>query len=293
MCIVEEELKQKLIKYYKSLGVEVCTHTNAHGYQGYFSDNKIEISKAIRKERIIPTLLHEFSHFIHQKLDPDMVMTGGSIETLFDLTKTRQAEFLQSENLNLSTYQLIDLSTEKNFSLPHLLTSSPIKEELLQVTNFVDKSSECNILECHKKGLDDEIKALGYQIKRDYPHFKKSKKFNEFENFVNEAKSNNILSEEDIEEGSNMPEPFSAYVKLKAAIRERARIHWHINKYKKYYATPTELFARFVEGLYIDSKKICKIANKAYNRFFELLENNYYFELKNVFQLLRNEAQTI
>lgn len=254
MYVMLEELKQKLIEYYESLGIEVYTHTDARGFQGYFSNNTIEISKKIRKERLIPTLLHEFSHYIHTKLEKNLFKTGGSIDVLFNLSNINDEE----------------------------LCNETLLEELLQVTNFVDKTSLCSTLKCYKQEIDEEISAYEAQIKKDYPLFKKSKKFEEFEQYMEEAK-----------EGLNMPEAFSAYLKLKSAYKERNRISRHINKYKCYYTTPTELFARFIEGLYLDSQKICKIANKTYNRFFELLENDYYHELKNVFAMLQNETQAV
>ena len=44
-----------------------------------------------------------------------------------------------------------------------------------------------------------------------------------------------------------------------------------INKLNKYFSKPTELFARFVEGLYIDEQKTRELAPNATVRFFELL----------------------
>ncbi|MEI8129547.1 MAG: hypothetical protein WCG95_08035, partial [bacterium] len=72
-----DDLAKKLIKYFKSLGIEVYTNTKARGHQGFFLKNRIDISTNTRKERVIPTLLHEFAHFIHNKLEPDMIKTGG------------------------------------------------------------------------------------------------------------------------------------------------------------------------------------------------------------------------
>lgn len=251
---MEETLKDKLIKYYKSLGIEVCTNTNANGHQGYFSGNKIEISKKIKKEKIIPTLLHEFSHFIHAKIEKNILDKGGTINVLFNLSEL-----------------------EKGLDL----FSKTLQEELWQVTNFVDKNSLCHILTSCIIKIDKEIKNLECQIKKDYPHFMKSKNFEEFYAF---EKENKLVE-------CNIP-AFAAYIKLKCAQKEKKRICRNINKFKKYYQTPTELFARFVEGLYLDSEAVCKIANKTYHRFFELLESGYYGELKNVFHICKSDIKT-
>ena len=95
---------EELIRYFKSLGLTVHTGTKARGHQGFFLNNRIDISKNISENRLIPTLLHEFAHYIHSKLEPNMNKTGGSLEILF-----------KSDN--------------------------PIyKEELIKVTNFVDNN---------------------------------------------------------------------------------------------------------------------------------------------------------
>ena len=57
----------ELIKYFRSLGIIVHTGTKARGHQGFFLKNRIDISKNIPENRVIPTLLHEFAHYIHYK----------------------------------------------------------------------------------------------------------------------------------------------------------------------------------------------------------------------------------
>ena len=54
--------KKELIKYFKSLGLTVHTTTKARGHQGFFLKNRIDISKNIPENRVVPTLLHEFAH---------------------------------------------------------------------------------------------------------------------------------------------------------------------------------------------------------------------------------------
>ena len=72
----------------------------------FFRLNRIDISKFTPEERIIPTLLHEFAHYVHYKIDPDVLKNGGTLSVLFD-----------SED-------------------------ETILEELFKVTNFVDKQKQ-------------------------------------------------------------------------------------------------------------------------------------------------------
>ena len=140
-------LKKKLIKYFKTLGIEVYTNTKARGHQGFFLNGRIDISKNTKEERIVPTLLHEFAHFIHNKLEPNMLKTGGSLEKIFNFNSSlrgvcetndeaiqwtlfglpRRSSLTPRNDINYSTIQPFDLSTLQN--------------ELMQVTHFVDENS--------------------------------------------------------------------------------------------------------------------------------------------------------
>ena len=106
--------EKELITYLKNIGLEVHTSTKARGHQGFYIKNRIDISKNIPKERIIPTLLHEFAHYIHSELEPFMARTGGTLQKLFNTENT-------------SIYE----------------------KELLLVTNYVDKNSKFEILLLH------------------------------------------------------------------------------------------------------------------------------------------------
>lgn len=239
MYIMKEELKNKLIKYIESLGVRVYTHTDARGNQGYFSGNIIEISYKIKEERFIPTLLHEFSHYIHTKVETNATTTGGDIRLIFNLNKEKEAEIIQNE--------------------------------LIKITNWIDENSLCKIFKSYKNELEAEIEKLVSAIQEVYPDFKKTKNISEFENStVSSLKSSKMLA---------------YYTQLKKTQREKKRICRNINKFRKYYATPAELFARFIEGLYIDSKKVYELASTTCKRFFALLEKNYYLELRNVLSI--------
>lgn len=269
-------MKKQLIKYFKDLGISVYMHTKARGHQGFFLKNRIDISKNISEERVIPTLLHEFTHYIHNKIEPDMVKTGGNLEKLF---------------------QTNDVET--------------IEKELISVTNFVDKHSLCEVFLRHKEQTKSEIKKQEKIIKSEFPKFLRSKKFKEFDKYIKRSKAKYLMrydrvkyvspflrnvefySIENIEKDfCDMPKAFAAYIRLKSFTRKQSRISSRINKLKKYYEKPTELFSRFVEGLYIDEARTRACAPYAYQRFYELLEENYYYELKHVFKMLQMDDFT-
>lgn len=262
--------KNELIRYFKSLGLSVHTGTKARGHQGFFLKNRIDISKNIKEDRIIPTLLHEFAHFIHSKIEPDMVKTGGTIKKLF---KTDDKIFL---------------------------------DELIKVTNFVDENSLCIRLFEHKDRVKQKIKEYEAIVKAYYPNFQRSKKFKEFNKYMKKSKARYLLKYDRvklIERGfftkttklytidniendfTDMPKAFAACIRLKSYQKKQSRISSRINTYKKYYEKPTELFARFVEGLYLDREWVEALAPNTCSRFFELLKNGYYMELQNVINM--------
>lgn len=269
-------MKKELIKYFKSLGIEVKTTTKARGHQGFFRQNRIDISKKISEERIIPTLLHEFAHFIHNKIEPNMAKTGGKINVLFNLSPV------------------------------HSFTCLALQNELLQVTQFVDENSHLKKLYEHKEQIKKKIKLQENIIKTAYPNFMRSKKFKDFDKYIKKSKAKYLLRYDRVkfispflrrveifsidkleQDFPDMPAAFCAYIRIKSLQKKQARNSRRINYYNKYYLKPTELFARFVEGIYIDRARVRALAPNAYQRFFELLEQDYYFELKNVLKMLQ------
>ena len=254
---------KELIIYLKNLGIDVHTTTKARGHHGFFLKNRIDISKNLPEYKKVPTLIHEFAHYVHSKIEPDMPKTGGSLEILFK-------------------------------------TSNPlIKTELLKVTNFVDENSLCRKLEYHKNLVKEKIKEQENIIKRDYPKFMRSKRFKEFEKYIKKSDAKYLLKYDRIKlirgfwrkdsriytidtienDFPDMPEAFAAYIRLKSYQKKQARISAKINKSKKYYARPTELFARFVEGLYLDKEYAKKLAPTSAQIFNELLDEGYYKDL--------------
>ena len=233
--------------------------------------NRIDISKNISNDRIIPTLLHEFAHYVHAQMEPFMVKTGGSLEVLFDTP---------------------DACCYAN--------------ELLKVTNFVDKHSKCEKLLQHKNVIKNKILEYENIIKNRYPKFMRSKKFKEFDKFIKKSKAKYLLKYDRIKllsgmffrkteifsidnienDFPDMPIEFAAYIRLKSCQKKQSRISAKINRLNKYYSKPTELFARFVEGLYLDSETTKILAPHTYQRFYELLNNGYYNKLSKVFEIV-------
>lgn len=256
--------KKELINYFKSLGLTVHTSTKARGHQGFFLNNRIDISKNIPENRIIPTLLHEFAHYIHSKIEPDMNRTGGTLVMLFK-------------------------------------EDNPIfTEELIKVTNFVDQNSLCVRLYEHKDRVKAKIKEYENIIKLYYPKFMRSKKFKEFDKYIKKSNARYLLKYDRVKliqggffrkttklytidnlekDFTDMPKAFAAYIRLKSFQKKQSRISARINKYKKYYERPTELFARLIEGLYLDKEWTEAIAPNVTEKFYELLKNGYYYEL--------------
>lgn len=301
------EAKQ-LIKYFKSLGIEVYTNTKARGHQGFFLKNRIDISKNTKEERVVPTLLHEFAHYIHNKLEPDMPKTGGSLAVLFCLCEEQNDAAIQ-KNVNPSPcFQMFENLTLKTDLSPKGRGEkiiSTFEKELLAVTNFVDENSLCAKLKGHKAQVKEKSKFYENIIKEYYPNFKRSEKFRDFDKYIKKSKAKYLLRfdrvkfispflrREEIftidnleQDFPDMNRAFCAYIRLKSSQRKQARISRRINHLDKYYSKPAELFARLVEGLYIDESKTRELAPHATQRFFELLDSGYYYELKEVFHLL-------
>ncbi len=255
----------RLIDFIRKQGLIVNTKTKARGHQGFFSNGRIDISKNIPDGRIVPTLLHEFSHYIHSKMELSIAKTGGSLSVLFN-----NPEYM-----------------------------SEIFEELVNVTHFVDENSLHKKLSYHKEQIKKKIKELDIEIKKEYPQFQRSKNFKELEKLVRKTNAKyllkydrvkikgwffqcpKIISIDTIEQDfPDLKPSIIAFIRLKSYQKKQNRVSQRINKLNKYYERPTELFARFVEGVYIDEEKIKELAPKSFERFYELLNENYYGELK-------------
>ena len=262
--------EKEVIRYFRSLGLEVNTRTKARGHQGFFLKNRIDISKNIPPDRVIPTLLHEFAHYIHYSLEKDINKTGGTFSAIFG---------------------------EEN---------SVFEEELFKVTNFVDENSLCVKLYEHKDRIKNLIKDYEKIIKSDYPGFMRSKKFKEFDKYIKKSeakyllkydcvrlvggfwrKKYRVISVSSIEKDvPDMPRSFSAYIKLRSCQKKQKRISARISRLQKYYKKPTELFARFLEGLYMDKEWVFALAPYTTGKFIERLDNGCYKDLEGIRKLI-------
>ena len=262
--------KRNLVEFLRSLNIEVKTNTKARGNQGLYQKNRIDISRGLSEERAIEVLVHEFAHHIHYEIDNDFIKNGGSLQNLFDTDNVTQ-----------------------------------IKSELVQITNLIDKNSRLKILLDSKQEASNKIKSMQNAIRRDYPDFMRSKKFVEFESYIKHSdakhlvkydvikiikgfffRKETVLSVKNIENDfPDMPKAFQIYIKLCSLQRKQSKISRRINKMKKYYEQPTELFARFVQGYFTNPQTISTIAPYTVNRFENLLNSGYYRELKDLFEI--------
>ena len=257
-------IKNELIRYITSLGIDVYTGTKARGNRGFFKAGRIDISKTLDDTSAIRVILHEYAHYANYKLD---------------------------KNLN----SLVPLFGEE---------SQIIKEELFNVTMFVDENSVCLKLNSEAERLKSEIKQLTDSIKNIYPKFSLTSEFKEFKRYsygtdlrylekydrvkVRGITSSKIYSVADIKRDfPDIPEVFSNYLILKSCQRKRTKITRRISKLTKYYNEPCELFARFTEGLYKDIEKVKTLAPTAFSIFKERYNKGYYKGLQEIFSVVR------
>lgn len=270
ICVEKDykKLKRELVKFLKAEGLEVYTNTKALGNQGFFRHNRIDISKTLSDKRACEVIAHEYAHFIHYKIEPDMLRTCGELRVIFDIQNVDE-----------------------------------IEKELLKVTDFVAKNSMQDKLYNLKENINFQIKEQENVIKNDFPDFQHTKKFAQFDKFIKRHKAKFFLKYDKVkfitpflrrEEFYNIknidedfPEirhAFRAYLKMLSFKRARNRINNRICKMKKYYQRPNELFARFVESLTIDYEYTKTLAPIAFQRFCVLSEKEYYRNLNKLIE---------
>ncbi len=263
--------EKDLINFLKSQGITVKTNTKARGNLGIYFNNRIDVSKNAAPQKRIPILVHEYAHKIHFDIEKENFYKGGSLEVLFNKT------------------------------IPDIYIS-----ELNEITNFVDINSNFDNVNSKKQEIQTKIKELQEIIKHDYPLFKRSEDFKEANKYFRKnksiavhflkydsvkvmnrfCKSDETFNIKNIDEDfSHIPEYLRAYIKLKSLQREHKRLSRYQSKAKKYYNKPAELFARFIEGMFINNNQVKLIAPNCYQRFFELLDKGYYGNLRELFTL--------
>lgn len=241
---------KKLIEYIESFGITVNTTTKARGHHGFCKKNRIDISKNIKDEMRTQVLLHEFVHYIHSLIEPDVAKDGGTLQAIFGENSLR------------------------------------IFEELLSVTHWVDEASLHKKLFLHKEKVREKIKEYDKIIKNICPNFQRSKNCKDFEKVIRKTKAKYLLkydrvkvcgwffNRDEIFTIENLEQDFPtlkpelvAYLRLRSWQKKQRRISARINKLNKYYEKPTELFARFIEGLYVNPEKTKKLAPTVFSKF--------------------------
>lgn len=265
-----KNLKQKLVKHILKEGIDLRTDTKARGNLGLFCENRIDIHKKLPDDKFIEVLLHEYAHLIHKKLEKDMTKTGGNLAVLFNTDEIDE-----------------------------------IKEELINVTGFVDENALLLKFDAKKYAYKIKIKAYENLIKKEYPTFLKSKPFKEFEKYIKKSDARFLLKYDNVrivtpflrrektysietmeKDFPKMPHSFRLYIRICSLTRKSKNIQKRKNKLKKYYERPSELFARFVQGLFVDENTVKEIAPNAYGRFYKLLNNGYYNGLDKIIAIL-------
>lgn len=252
-----------MVVYLRSLGLVVNTNTKARGHQGFFLNNRIDISTSLSDKRKIEVLIHEFAHFIHFQIDDNVFKNHGSLENLFCNSDIKK-----------------------------------IEDELYAVTRFVDSNKTYKTLERYKYSIGAEIKVLDKQIKAFYPDFKRSYSYSAIESKIKKTDAKYLLKYDRVlvktmflgrnhlyaiknldEDFPSLDDISKVYIKLKSKQRALKRISTKINRLERYYRRPTELFARFVEGLFIDTNKVTELAPYTYLVFCRELSQNKYLYL--------------
>ena len=257
-------IKNELIRYISSLGLTVNTVTKARGNRGFFKEGRIDVSKIVDDKSAIRVLIHEFAHYINYKLDKSL----SSLTPLF-------GEDTQE-----------------------------MRDELIAVTMFVDKNSQCIKLIEQRESIKQNIKTLTDTIQKVYPDFSSSEDFKEFKKYargtnlkylekydrvrINTITSNRLYTIENVKEDfPDIPDILVDYLKLKSELRKRSKVTRRISKLNKYYNEPCELFARFIEGIYSDIEKTKELAPTTFEKFLSMHNKNHYKGLREIFGIVR------
>lgn len=255
-CINQKEF----INFLEKLGIEVHLNTKARGNSGFCTSKRIDVSKDLPREKVVDVLLHEFAHYVHFQLEPEIAKTSGTLQKLFD-----------TNNIDV------------------------IEEELYQITQIVFDSIHLRKIERLKENISEKIKNEREKIKKHYPDFQVGKKFKEFEKFIKHSNAKYLLKYDCViirggwfshnvtvsiktidDDFPSMPEAFSAYIKMKSYERKRNRLNAKKAKFIRYLKQPTELFARFFQFYCSDIEAAEKFAPVTFKKFIDLKEKNYY-----------------
>ena len=234
----------KLTEFLSSKNIDVNIGKNkARGNKGVFMHKnnvyRIDISRNIAEENIIPILLHEYAHYVHYTFDKSL------------------------KSLNFIFGEMTD----------------ELREELIKITvREIPKEFASSLFEA-RKTLTSDIKQLASVIRREYKEFKISERNKSIEKGFSLVQKyllsydrikllNKIYSVDTIDECSNLSPSQAAYIKLKSKQRKIKRINSKISRLNKYYNNPSELFARFTE-LYFTNKTLAQELAPGASKKFE------------------------
>lgn len=266
----KQKLKKPLVDFLRGEGVDIRTNTKARGHLGTFREGRIDINKKADEEEFVEIALHEYAHFIHKKLEPDMQKTGGTLETLFCTNDVEK-----------------------------------IKEELEEVTKIVDEHSMFERIETKKAEIKRKIRKLETDLKLIVPEFQRSKPNKKFERFIKKSEAKYLLKYDRVkivtpflrrekiisvktlrQDFLEMPEEFAIYIEIRSLMRRSKNLQARKNRLKKYYSKPSELFARLIQGMYQYREEIQITAPRAWERFNFLLEEGHFGNLKELIGFL-------
>lgn len=268
--------KKKFVDFLKNLGIDVHFDTKARGNAGFCTGSRIDISKNLSDEKAKDVLLHEFAHYVHFKLEPDIAKSHGSLEKLFD-------------------------TNEK-------LIVDEIENELFQITLIVFNGETTRRIKALKENLNQKIKNEREIIKKYYPNFQVGEKFKEFNKYIRFSSAKYLLKYDKVmvrggwftmdttisvktieDDFPKMPEAFVAYIRMKSYERHRNRINARNGRVNRYLKQPTELFARFFQFYCSDIDGAKMLAPVSVRRFEKLFAENYYPFLREFFDVCVDE----
>ena len=150
--VSERDRILELKKYLTTLGVDVnIGKTKARGNKGVFIGGargfRIDVSKTLPEDKILPVVVHEFAHFIHFNYDKSL----EKLDFVFD-------EFTED-----------------------------MQEELIGITVKDIPKEVAVSLYSQKEDLKSEIRILAEKIKTKYPKFKLSETYNPIAFFPNHS----------------------------------------------------------------------------------------------------------
>ncbi len=243
----------ELKEYLSSLGICINIGKNkARGHKGLFmhkfNSSRIDISDDVECDKILSVILHEFAHYIHHTYDK----TLNSLDFIFDD---------YTDNL---------------------------REELIKITvNEIPKDFAQSLYN-KKESLNAELKELTSDMKKLCPDFKLSERNKKIEKSINYPfkyllKYDRVKFMSRIysvcEAGEyGLGDEAKLYLCIKSKQRAIKRINSKISRLNKYYNSPAELFARFLDAYYTKSEYTnlnaplaCSYLKKSKNKYIEKL----------------------